>query len=201
MPSTIGMDYGKTNQTGTSTTRLPGMGGQEQSIIQALIQMMQGGMGQLGDLSGMAQGQMGGPSQQDLELVRQSIGGARQMAESQLAGLGSQMAAQGREQLTGRGMSGSSAEVLGTLLNQLGTQNQIGQSVLQAQQQGGQALMQLPFQRGQMQLSANQALFDRIMGSVPAMQNLLQTRLAQPTTSSEGSSDTYGANYTRTMQQ
>lgn len=154
----------------------------EQNLLQLMSQLASGQAGQLGDLSGLAAGQIGGPTGADQELIAQTIGRAGEAARGALQTQGDILAAQGREQLTSRGVSGSSAEVLGTLLNQLGTQQSISQSILGQQQQGAQALMNLPFQRAQTQLSANQALFNQILGAgqLP-IQSLLQERIAQPT--------------------
>jgi hypothetical protein len=175
-------------QTQETQTSIPARTGAESSLLALLQQLAQGGAGQLGDLSALAGGQVSGPTGQDVELVSQTIGRARELAQRQLETSGAQLAAQGREQLTSRGVSGSSAEVLGTLLNQLGTQQSVAQSILGAQQQGGEALMNLPFMRGQQQLQANQALFQRILGSSgQALQHPLQERLAQMSSTTETS--------------
>lgn len=166
-----------------STTTIPGRSPLEGRMLKLMEQLAQSGARGLGDLSQLAQGQVGQPTGQDIELIAQSIGRARQMAEGQLQVSGDVLAAQGREQLTSRGQTGASAEVLQTLLNQLGTQQSISQSILGAQQQGGQALLNLPFQRAATQLSANQQLFNQILGAgQPALQVPLQERLAQQTT-------------------
>ena len=131
----------------------------------------------------MARGEFAGPTGADQELIAQSIGSAGDAARNALQTQGDILAAQGREQLSSRGVSGSSSEVLGTLLNQLGTQQGINQSIYQQQAQGGQALLNLPFQRAQTQIGANQALFQQILGaSNPALSSLTQSRIAQPTT-------------------
>ena len=155
-------------------------------IRQLLEQLASGGMGQLGDLSKMAQGQGGQPTGQDQQLIAASIMRARQLAEEQMKQSGAVQGSQLRERLTGRGVAGSSAEVAENLLQSLGTQGGIQQSILQAQQAGGEALMNLPFMRGQQQLQANQALFQRILGAAgPMLQAGLQERIAQGTTTTE----------------
>lgn len=182
-----------TKKTETQTT-IPPRGAPENSLLQLLQGLAQGSAGQLGDLSALAQGQIGLPTGQDLELIAQSIGRARQMAENQLQTAGNIQAAQAREDITARTGQGSSGEVLSSLLNTLGTQQGINQAILSAQQQGGQALLGLPFQRAQTQLSANQQLLQRILGATgPALQFPLQERLAQTTTTQEQSGMDLGA--------
>lgn len=177
----------------TQTTTIPGAGGQERSLQRLLQQLAEGGASQLGDLTSLAQGQGGMPTGADQELVGASIQRARQMAEEQMRVAGSIQGAQLRERLTSRGASGSSAEVAENLLQSLGTQGGINQAILQAQQSGGQALLNLPFQRGQQQLQANQALFQRIIGSAsPVLQAGLQERLAQTTTTQQQSGGQLG---------
>ena len=163
-------------------TTIPGAGSQEMAIRRLLEQFASGGVEQLGDLGALAGGEVGSPTGADQELIAGSIGRARQLAEEQLRVTGATQGAQLREQLAGRGVQGSSSDVAQNLLQSLGTQGAINQSTLQAQQQGGQALMNLPFQRGAMQLQANQALFQRIIGAAnPVLSAGLQERIAQPT--------------------
>jgi hypothetical protein len=173
------MGQQKTEQT----TTIPAAGAAESNLLRLLQQLAQSGAGQLGDLSALAQGQFGMPTEQDIQLIAQSIGRARQLAESQLQASGDVLGARAREDLAARGVSGSSSEVVSNLLNQLGTQQSIAQSILGAQQAGGEALMALPFQRAGVQLSANQQLFNQILGAAqPAIMAPLQARLAQGTT-------------------
>jgi len=188
----MGLFSGKTT-TQTSTTTLPGREGAESSLLQLLQRLASQSAGQLGNLGALAGGQVGGPSGADQELIQQSIMRAAQMAQSQLGMQGNLLGAQGREQLSSRGVSGSSSEVLQTLLNQLGTQQGINQSILGAQQQGGEALMQLPFQRAQVQLSANQQLFSNILNAGGGALNVLSAeRMAQPTTTNTTKSSGFG---------
>ena len=150
--------------------------------MQLLSQLGRGAAGQLGDLGAMAGGQLGGPTAEDVRLVEESIGTTRDIAQRQAQQALSQLGAQTREQMAGRGIQGSSIEGLQNVLNQAFTQQQLMDMIQQSQLQGGQALMNLPFQRAGLQLSANQALFNRIVGaSQPSLANLLQSRLAQTT--------------------
>lgn len=169
--------------TQTQTTTIPGAGAQENQLRRLLAQLASSGALQLGNLQGLAQGQVQGPTGQDRELIAQSIGQARQLAEEQIRQSGAVQGAQLRENIASRTGQDSGGEVAANLLQSLGTQGGINQSILQAQQAGGQALLNLPFQRGAQQLQANQALFQRILGSAsPVIQSGLQERLGQPTT-------------------
>ena len=150
--------------------------------MQLLSQLGRGAAGQLGDLGAMAGGQVGMPMPSDVRLVEESIGTTRDIAQRQAQQALSQLGAQTREQMAGRGIQGSSIEGLQNILNQAFTQQQLMDMIQQSQLQGGQALMNLPFQRAGLQLSANQALFNRIVGaSQPSLANLLQSRLGQTT--------------------
>jgi hypothetical protein len=170
------------------TTTVPSRGTSESNLLQLLQQLATSGAGQLGDLSALAQGQIGAPTSDDIQLIADSIGRARQLAESQIQASGDVMGSRAREDLASRGVSDSSSEVLSSLLNTLGTQQSVAQSIMGAQQQGGQALMSLPFQRAGVQLGANQQLFNQILGAAaPGLGIPLQERLAQTTTTQETS--------------
>lgn len=171
-----------------TTTTVPARGAGEANLLQLLQQLAQGSAGQLGDLSQLAQGEVGMPTSSDIDLIARSIGRSRQLAEGQLKASGDVLSARGREDLAGRGVTDSSSEIIKTLMNQLGTQQSISQSILGAQEQGGQALMNLPFQRAGLQLSANQQLFNQILGAAtPGLTVPLQERLAQTTSTQEQS--------------
>jgi len=177
-------------QTRTDTTTIPGASGQEAALRKLLQRLASGAEGQLGDLGALARGQLGGPTGADRALVGETIGAARDMAQRELRTSGALQRAQLGEQLTARGMGGASSESVQRMLQSLGESNQIAQAISQAQSQGAQALMNLPFQRAQTQLSANQALFNRISGAAnPVLQGLLQERLAQGTTTSKTKSN------------
>lgn len=170
----------------TNTTEIPGASQAELLLRQLLGGVAGDAAGQLGDLSQLAGGQIGSPTGADQELIAASIERARQLAENQVQVSGQVQQAQLRENL--QGATDSSREVAANLLQSLGTQQSIDQSVLQAGQQGGQALLNLPFQRAQTQLGANQALFQRIVGAAsPVLAGQLQERIAQPTTTQETS--------------
>lgn len=171
--------FGESSQT--TTTSIPGRSGQSNDILALLAQLAQRFGGQMGDISGLAQGQIGGPTGQDMQLIQQGIGSIADMANRQAtrssqlgqARLGDQMG----------GMQGSSGESVQRAIMETQLQDQINNRLDQASAQGSQAAMQLPFQRAQMQMSANQQLFQQLAGaSNPILQHNLQERMAQPTT-------------------
>jgi hypothetical protein len=182
--STIGLTKGLFGDQKTEVTQtIPGQSGQTQQLLALLSQLSSGQAGQLGDLSKLAQGQFGGPTGSDIELIAQSIGRAGELAQNQLLTQFPVIAAQQREGLAARGGSEGSGQTVQAILQGLGQQQAISQSVLQAQQQGGQALFQLPQQRAQLQIGANQALFSNIINAAnPVLNTDLQQRLAQTTT-------------------
>jgi hypothetical protein len=173
---------GSTTSEQTTTTTVPGAGAQETGLADLLTRLATGGMGQLGDLSKLAAGEVGSPTGADQALVNASIERARQMAQREMESYSGELGAQLSEQMAARGMEGSSSEVVARGLMGKNMQNQLAQALLAAQQQGGEALMNLPFQRAQVQLNANQALFNRIVGGAqPVYGGLLQERLARST--------------------
>jgi hypothetical protein len=173
--------FGETKTT--QTTTIPGAGGAEQSIIRLLQQLAQQSGGQLGDLSKLAAGDIGGPTGQDMQLIADSIGRIAEITNREIARSSQQGQAQLGEQLLGRGVSGSSSESVQRAILESGLQDQLANTLSRAQAQGSQTALQLPFQRAGLQLSANQQLFNQLIGAgLPVAQMGLQERIAQPTT-------------------
>lgn len=167
----------------TQTTTIPGAGQNERNMMRLFSELATGGAGQLGDLTALAGGDLSalGPSGQDQELVAASIQRAAEMARRALK---SQLAVGGAaldEELAARGIQDSSIEGFRRAGLEAGAFDVIANMVDQSRQEGGQALMNLPFQRAAVQLNANQALFNRILGAGGTVaQQGLQERLAQP---------------------
>jgi len=173
---------GQNTSEQTTTVSVPGAGAQEKGLADLLMRLAQGGVSQLGDMTKLAQGEVGSPTGADQALVQQSIERTRQMAQRELESYTGELGAQLSEQMAQRGIEGSSSEVVARGLMGKNMQNQLAQALLQAQQQGGEALMNLPFQRAGIQLNANQALFNRIIGAAqPVYGGMLQERLARST--------------------
>jgi hypothetical protein len=170
-------------QKTTQQTTIPGAGGQEAQLLALLSHLSNQFGGQFGDLSQLAKGNVGGPTEQDTNLVQQSIGRSGEMAQRELERILGPLMAQISEGSTGRGVQGSSMEQLSRILGQREISGRVADLIGNAQQQGGQALLNLPFQRGEMQLGANQALFQMLSGSAnPVLANQLQSRMAQQKT-------------------
>lgn len=169
------------SQTTTETTKRSAdpAGQQESSAMQALLSMARSAGNQMGDLSQLAQGNMGMPTAYDQQLVEQSIGASTDIAQRELQRQLEQLMAQYGEQLAARGLQGSSIEAMGS--GQIFSRglDQMANLASQGQQMGSQALMSLPFQRAQTQIGANQQLFRQLVGGAqPTMEAGLQERLS-----------------------
>jgi len=169
---------------GTSTveTNVPAMSPEEQRYMDFFRRMSEGAAGQLGNLGGLAQGDLSklGPTSADQELIAQSIGRTREITQRELESAMGELQAQLGEQMAAKGMQGASIEAVQRGLLMRNMQQELSKSMLTAQQQGGEALMNLPFRRAEVALNANQALFNQITGMTQMpYQGLLQTRLAQ----------------------
>ena len=174
--------------TTTTQNTIPGQTGQESDIMRLLAELTGDASGQLGNLQGLAQGDLSmlGPSGADHELVSQSITRAAEMARRALQGQLQVGGANLDEELAARGIQGSSIEGFRRAGLEAGAFDQITNVTDQARQEGGQALMNLPFQRAAVQLNANQQLFNRILGAGGLVANTgLNERLAQGTQTQE----------------
>lgn len=152
--------------------------------LQLLLGMGEGAAGQMGDLSGLAGGDVGGLTAQDQTLVGQVQGAAGDVTRSQMqAGL--QDTLRSLEDTTiGRGIAGSSLEAVNNAVVGRDFERQMNEQLMQ---QGGQAagmLVNMPFQRAETTLSANRLLLDRLTGGlVPVMNyDAIMRQLNQRTT-------------------
>ena len=173
----------QSQQTQTTQTDVPAATGNEAQLLNLLSQLGLSAGGQLGDLSALAAGQMGAPTQADRDLVEQSVGASTDIARRQLEQEIQQLMAQMDEQLAARGIQGSSIEAVnrGQVFGR--GLDQIANMLSQQQAMGAQSLMNLPFQRAQTQIGANQALMQRLTGTAGAVMGTgLQERLAGATT-------------------
>jgi hypothetical protein len=108
---------------------------------------------------------------------------ARKQAENNFASQKGQV--EGR--LLDKGMEGGSIEQVVTALMGKSNQDALNNIALQQQGQTAEQMTSLPFQRAGVQLSANQMLLQKLLGtSQPVLQAGLQERLAQTTTTSTG---------------
>lgn len=170
-------------QTTTQATTIPGQSQQQTAILNLLQQVAQASQGQLGNLQGLAGGQLLGPTGEDRALVQQSIGAAADIGQREIERLFPQLSAQISEGLAAKGQQGASNEFVQNILLGQQQQGRIADLLSQAQAQGGQALLNLPFQRAGVQLQANQQLFNQLLGAAgPIAQTGLGQQLGQPTT-------------------
>lgn len=163
------------------------MTAEEQRYMEFFKRMQTQAAGQLGDLGGLAQGDLSklGPTGADQELAAQAIMRTREIAQRELEAASGEMQAQLGEQLASRGMQGASIEAVQRGMLTRSMQQELAKMLLASQQQQGEALMNLPFRRAEVALGANQALFNQIAGmSQMPYQGLLNARLAQTTKTS-----------------
>ncbi|HUW10462.1 MAG TPA: hypothetical protein VM537_12095 [Anaerolineae bacterium] len=176
---------GNKKSTQTSTTSIAPAGGQEQQMMALLSKLGIESADQLSNLGNLANGQGLVPNSQDRALVEQSIGASSDMARRQLQGFVEQQQLGLDDSLSARGVQGSSIESMNRAVIGRDANRQFANMASQEQQQGAQALMQLPFQRANVQLNANQALFQRLSGaSNQVLSQSLQDRLANQTQTS-----------------
>lgn len=154
----------------TTDTRQPGaQSGEAQRIMAALAEQVQRAGGQMGDLSSLAAGQME-INPYDRALVQQAQESTGQVAQQQMDQNMEQILRQLQDQAIGRGIENSSLEAVNNALVGQDYQRQMQQMMSQLQGQSAQALMNMPFQRAGVQLNANQALMQRLVGGAqPAL--------------------------------
>ncbi len=176
---------GQKKTTQTTETSIAPRTGQEQQLLQALTSLGISSADQLGDLSQLASGQGLVPTSQDQALVEQSIGASSDIARRQLEDFVGQQQLGLDESLSARGVQGSSIESVNRAVIGRDANRQFANLASAEAGRGADALMQLPFQRANVQLNANQALFQRLSGSSnQVLSQALQERLAQSTSTS-----------------
>jgi len=183
----------------TTETTLPPASAGENDIMKLLRKFVTGGMGELGDIGGLARGDLSkfAPTQGDRDLVSQNIGYtgdiARRSLEDQLA----QLSAGLDEQYADRGISGASGEAFDRAILHRDAMRQIANQLDQSRIEGNNALMNLPGQRAGIALNANQLLYNRILGGLQtSLQGYQNPRLAsqkQTSTTTPGGLDYFNA--------
>lgn len=170
----------------TTTNTIPEAGRQESGVRNQLEQLMQSLQGQFGDLGGLAQGQLGGVTADDLALITNTLDRTRDITQRNLGSLSQEGQARLSEQLSSRGISGASIESVDRAILERDLTRQGSNLLDQSRIEANQALMQLPFQRAQVQLGANQTLLQGLLGAAnPLLQGLQTDRLAQGTQTEE----------------
>jgi hypothetical protein len=165
------------DQTVTRETEIGQQSPQAQQLMQLLTQLAQQSQGQLGDLSSLAAGNIQ-PSEADQNLVDQATQASAEMARQQALQDYETTSREVEDTLVGRGMDQSTIGAVQSALQGRQYQQQLGQIGLQQQAQSAEMLTQLPMQRAETQISANQAILQRILGGSRNIMNYdLQARL------------------------
>jgi hypothetical protein len=173
----------------TQTVDIPGRGAGEQDLLNQLVSLMANARGQIGDLSGLASGQLPQLSPDMIALI-ESIG--RGSAASQTEALqrtGQEQKIESTQRLAGQGIDMSSINAV--------QQGLIDREVLQGSQDierqradlVAQLMYQSPFNIAQnVMLPSNQTLYSLLTQTGGMLnENYLRDRLARTTTTTEGS--------------
>ena len=161
----------------TTTRELGEQSPEAQNFMKMLSQMAEQAGVQLGDLSGIAGGDLSATAG-DRKLIEESAGAAFDIAQRQAEDAYTFAKGQTEETLLQRGVDDSTIGAVTTALQ--GKQYQQTLADISSQQQGQVAsgLMQMPFQRAEAQISANQAILQRILGGSGQVLNYdVQSRL------------------------
>jgi len=149
---------------------------------QLLSQMASGGAAQMGDLSGLARGEVT-LSPQSAALIQQIQQLTMNAARKQAKGNYEDMVGSVEGAALDSGLDGSSIEAVNRAVLGRQLQQTLDQSTLQGQITSAQQMRTAAVEDAGLQLNANQLLLQRILGSAaPLAQMGLQERLAQATT-------------------
>ena len=173
-------------QKTTTTSTIPEAGAQEAGLRTLLQRLIESSAGQFGDLSALAQGEVGGPTADDLALIASTLGRTRDITQRNLSVLSQEGQARLSERFAAQGMTGASSEFVDRAILERDLLRQGGNLMDRSRIEANQALMQLPFQRAQVQLGANQTLLQGLLGMAnPLLQGLQQDRALSGTTVQE----------------
>lgn len=169
------------DQTTTTEQTVGPQSAQAQEMMRQLMQLTQQSQGQLGDLSDLAAGNIqAGP--QDRRLVEQSANAAAEMARRNAERDFLTTSRQTEDQLVSRGVDSSTIDAVVQALQGRQYQHQLGQIGLQQQGQSAEMMASMPLQRAGIQLNANQAILQRILGGAqPTLNYDIQARLGNMT--------------------
>jgi hypothetical protein len=169
----------KTEQTQTSSVQ--GASAEEQKYRKMLMNVGYGAAGQLGDLSGYANGSALKLTQEDLDLIAQAVGSRTSMATGELKQNFASQNAELEAMLAGTGQKDSSIELFKRLMKGGEQSRALADVQLQGQAMGAEYGMQLPFQRANAAFGANSAILARLGAGNPALESFLRERLANTT--------------------
>ena len=147
-----------------------------------------GGALDINAIRGLLTGEGLQPTASDRQLVETSFGATSDLATRALEDFIRESNLNLDEVLSSRGIQGSSIESVQRGLVGRDATRQLASILDRARGEGAQALMGLPFQRAGVQLNANQALFNQLLGAGGQAANFgLQERIADIDTSGYGS--------------
>lgn len=167
----------ETTNTNTVKTATPG----EEAYRKLLLGVGEDAAGQLGDLSGYADGSAYKLTPEDLALIAQAVGARTSMATNNLRSSFATQNAELEALLAGTGQKDSSIELFKRLMKSGEQATALGNVELQGQAMGAEYGMQLPFQRAQSVFGANSAILARLGAGNPALDSYLRERLASST--------------------
>src|SRR6056297_269655 len=185
----MGSQKTETTSRQETKTQLAPRSAQEQQLLDALSSLTKraGSQLDLDALGRLASGEGLQPTAEDRRLTEESFGLTNQMAERALEDFVREQNLGLDEQLSARGMQGSSIEAVNRGLVRRDAGRQLADILDQSRREETQSLMQLPFQRAGMQLNANQQLFNQIIGGAQqGLQFGLNERIADIDTTGTG---------------
>jgi len=185
----MGSQKTETTSRQETKTQLAPRSAQEQQLLDALSSLTKraGSQLDLDALGRLASGEGLQPTAEDRRLTEESFGLTNQMAERALEDFVREQNLRLDEQLSARGIQGSSIEAVNRGLVRRDAGRQLADILDQSRREETQSLMQLPFQRAGMQLNANQQLFNQIIGGAQqGLQFGLNERIADIDTTGTG---------------
>ena len=169
------------DQKTTTTRELGTQSAEAGNFMQMLQQLAEQAGVQLGDLGDIAGGDLSA-TPEDRRLIEESAGAASDIARRQAEDAYTFARGQTEETLISRGVDDSTIGAVTEAIQGKQYQQQLADIASQQQGQVASGLMQMPFQRAEAQISANQAILQRILGGSGQVLNYdLQTRLGSTT--------------------
>lgn len=177
----------------TQTTTIPKAGAQEKATLDFLMQLAQTAGGQVGDLGDLASGNIPSLSP-EMQAVIQDL--ANTMLDRESRAINDQYTEGlrgARDQAALQGQTDDSIENVYRAIVGRERQSQFGDLNNRISEFVNQMSLQLPFQVAGLQQDANSLLYNMAISGANAVQNnLLSSRMAQPTTTVQGNGGLLG---------
>lgn len=178
--------------TQTTTSTIPGASADEAQLRALLATLAKSTSGEFGSLKDLAGGNVSA-SAADRQFIETANNAAAEIARKQAEANFLSQKRLVEEQGISKGMEGSTVEAVNTALLGKSNEDALNQIALQGQAQTAEQMTSLPFQRASVQLSANQLLLQKLVGAAnPVLQQSLQERLAQGSTTTKTKESTAG---------